>query len=358
MLIYIVYLYMKALPIVWKTLFILFASISVIVTGYYYVYQGFFADKNSDGREEVPKEVETIVEEKLEELVALKDIVNKEAKAWAYLAEVFNIKAEGKYEVYLKVNNSYFLNNLFQHNFFQEWKEHEMKIIINQKEWAWTFLIDGKINGRSLVVVGKYDAAYVYIDSLVGNGILSMINRDALNYFFDSLGGYIDYWSFSNKKVSFIPLSWIDMQIGKSQEDYYSEMVNAIINLFSCNKDICSLKINESLVSTIKEKLDSTNTVSEKQKMAIISLSTRVIGYISWSSISLQWWNGYEVVLAWEKLDFNIKFKFTKEAVNVKIDKQAYTEKQQDELLADFINRNPLFTSILTNKDITEELLK
>lgn len=343
---------------IWYIIWGIFLSLCVLVTGYYYVYQWFFKDSNIENKEELPTQIETVVEEKLEEVIPLSSVISTETQAGKYLKSILDEKKEWKWEITFKVNNVYFLNNLFNHNFFKEWREQEINITIENKGGEGNFTINGKINGRAINIVGKYDASYIYIDMLVANWVLSMVNDDALNYFFDSLNGYIDYWSFNNKKISFIPIAGIDMNIGKSQEEYYQSIMNWLVSLFECKNHTCKVNINDTLINTIRQKLDEATNITEKQKQSILWLSTRVIDYISWSSLQFQEEGNLHLVLAGEKLDFNFWIRFTPQTNNITIAKEQYTEKKQEEFVDDFIKRNPLFTAILTNKDITKSLLE
>lgn len=336
----------------------IFVSLCIWITGYYYVYQWFIKDSNIEKKSEEPKIIEKVVEEKLEDIIPISSVISTETEAWRYLKKILEEKNEWKWEIVFKVNNVYFLNNLFNHNFFKDKKEQELNLTVESKNWEWTFLMSWKINGRAISIVGKYDSAYIYIDSFVVNGILSMINDGALNYFFDQLNWYIDYGSFNNKKISFIASSWIDNNIGKSQEEYYSIIMNWIVSLFDCNNKECKVNINDKLVDKIRIKLDDATIVTEKQKQSILWLSTRAIDYVSWSSLKIQEsWN-YHLSFVWDKLDFNFSVRFTPQEVKVDINRNQYVEKKQDEFVNDFINRNPLFTAILTNKDITKSLLE
>lgn len=350
---------MKAKIILWaKILWLMLVLLSICATGYYFVYQGFIRDSNIEEKEKLPeRENDTIIENKVEDVIHIANLVKTDTDAGKYLKKILEQWLNGELSISLQIKKAGILNSIFNYQVFQETKWHTLSLNIKNNSGNGEFLLTGKVNGRTIQISGKYDKGYVYIDTAVLNGVFATMNAEALDYFFDKLGGFIDYNSFHNKKISFVPLVGLDGYIGKSSEEYYTALVNWLLPIFECKKWECSLLLNIETVDKIKTILDNSVNLTEKQKKAILGLSIRALEYVSWSSVILKE-DGSLAVTIDGNLDMEAKISFIPKEIKVENNLSQYKEKTMQELIDDFYNRNPLFSSVLTNKNIIDKLLE
>lgn len=331
----------------------------IFLTGYYYIYLGFIADKNIENKTIVPTH-ETVILNEVEKLYNINDLLNKETTFNKNIKQLIEEHRQGTMSINISIQDPKLLNELFNHDFFDsKLGDTYINILVN---YGWTInniYINGKINGRTLKIVWKYDNAYVYIDEFVWNWIFSMINAERLDFYLNDLDWYITYDSLKNTKFDFIPLSMIDVNIWESKVDLFNTILWWVEKIFTCNTTECYISVNKNTILKLKLLVDSNSSLSITQKNLIVDLSEKLFSYINGTNINL-WSDNFNIFIKSSTLPISVDVSYdANKRMPVEFDYKQYTYKYLEDVLNDFNKNNSFFISIMHwNNDIVDSLLK